>query len=186
MHYNLRWLKDKFDSGESIKYIFFWGHSNNASINEPGKFVFSQWYPSPFVVDGIEYKTAEHWMMAHKARLFNDNEISEKILKAGKPGEVKALGRQIKAFDEATWQREKFKIVTQGNIHKFSQDQALKNYLLNTADRVIVEASPVDYVWGIGLDQNAKGIENPHTWKGENLLGFSLMMVRDVLNQHNA
>jgi len=180
MSYNLNWLKNKFDNGEPLKYIFFWGHSNKTQ-DEIGKFVFSQWYPSSFTVDGVEYQTAEHWMMAQKAGLFGDHEISERILKATKPGEVKELGRKIKGFDEIKWNEEKFEIVKTGNIHKFNQNKKLKEYLLNTADRIIVEASPTDSIWGIGLAQDSKMIENPHTWKGANLLGFAIMAARDLL-----
>lgn len=182
MHYNLKWLTDKFDKGETIKYIFFWGHSSKNN-EEVGKFVFSQWYPSFFLVDNVEYKTAEHWMMANKASLFGENEIFQKIIKADKPGEVKELGRQIKGFDEVKWGQIKFEIVKTGNIHKFNQNKKLKDFLLSTADRVIVEASPTDTIWGIGLSQDSKMIDNPYTWHGENLLGFALMEVRDFLRE---
>lgn len=95
MTYTLKWLTDRFDNGETLKYIYFWGHTsrNNEAV---GKFVFSQWFPSPFIVDGITYKTSEHWMMAHKASLFGDVEIFEKILRAEKPAEAKELGRKIR------------------------------------------------------------------------------------------
>lgn len=185
MNYHLNWLKNKFDNGEVLKYIFFWGHSNKTP-DEIGKFVFSQWYPSPFTVDDVEYKTAEHWMMAQKASLFGDNEISKRILKATKPGEVKELGRQISGFDETQWNNEKFEIVKTGNIHKFNQNKKLKEYLMSTADRIIVEASPTDSIWGIGLSQDSKMIENPHTWKGENMLGFAIMEARDFLRNGEA
>jgi ribA/ribD-fused uncharacterized protein len=180
MSYDLKWLTDKFDKGETLKYIFFWGHSNKTD-EDVGKFVFSQWYFSPFIVDDVEYKTAEHWMMAHKALLFGDAEIFEEIIKADKPGEVKELGRQIRGFDEVRWNDKKFHIVKTGNIHKFNQDKDLKDFLIATGDRVIVEASPTDTVWGIGLSQDSKMIDNPHTWRGENLLGFALMEARDFL-----
>jgi ribA/ribD-fused uncharacterized protein len=181
MHYNLKWVTDKFDNGETLKYIFFWGHSNRHG-EDVGKFVFSQWYPSAFTVDNLEYKTAEHWMMAHKASLFEDIETFDKILKAYKPGEVKELGRQIKGFDEIKWNEKKFEIVKTGNIHKFSQNKKLQDFLISTGTRIIVEASPTDSVWGIGLNQDSKMIDNPHTWRGENLLGFALMETRDFLN----
>lgn len=180
MKYHLEWLKTLYDGGETIKYIFFWGHSNRVD-ESVGKFVFSQWYPSSFNVDGIEYKTSEHWMMAHKAKLFNDKSSFDKIISATKPGEVKEIGRKIESFDEVIWNSHKYEIVKQGNIHKFGQDLQLKNYLLSTNDRVLVEASPTDVVWGIGLTQDAKMVENPNTWRGENLLGFALMEVRDHL-----
>jgi ribA/ribD-fused uncharacterized protein len=182
MTYNIDWLTTKFDNGETIKYIFFWGHTNKQA-EEVGKFVFSQWFYSPFIVDKIEYKTTEHWMMAHKARLFGDNEAFDRIIKSDKPGDVKEIGRQIRGFDEAKWNDNKYDIVKKGNIHKFHQHKKLKDYLLNTADRVIVEASPTDTIWGIGLSQDATMIENPHTWRGQNLLGFALMETRDFLKQ---
>src|SRR5687768_3369099 len=178
MSYNLKWVTDKFDNGETLKYIFFWGHSNKHG-EDVGKFVFSQWYPSAFTVDNLEYKTAEQWMMAQKASLFEDDETFDKILKAHKPGEVKELGRQIRGFDEGKWNEMKFEIVKTGNIHKFSQNKKLKDFLIGTGTRIIVEASPTDTVWGIGLNQDSKMIDNPHTWRGENLLGFALMETRD-------
>ena len=182
MTYNLDWLKDKFDKGDKIKFIFFWGHTNRQN-EEVGKFVFSQWFPSPFVVDNIQYKTSEHWMMAHKAKLFSDSEACDLIIKADKPAEVKEIGRQIRGFSEIKWNEKKYEVVRLGNIHKFHQNKKLKDYLLGTADRVIVEASPTDSVWGIGVTQDEKMVDDPHTWRGANLLGFALMEVRDFLRQ---
>jgi ribA/ribD-fused uncharacterized protein len=184
MTYNLKWLTDKFDRGETLQYIFFWGHSNKSN-EDVGKFVFSQWYPSSFVVEDVEYKTAEHWMMARKAILFNDKESFHKIIRADKPGEVKALGRLIRDFDEIKWNKNKFEIVKTGNIHKFNQNKNLKDFLFATGVRIIVEASPTDTVWGIGLSQDSNLIDNPYTWRGENLLGFALMEARDFLNGVN-
>jgi ribA/ribD-fused uncharacterized protein len=182
MSYNIKWLTDKFDKGEVIKYIFFWGHTNRHN-EDIGKFVFSQWYYSPFTVENIEYKTTEHWMMAQKAKLFDDIEAFEKILRVNKPGEVKEIGRQIKGFDEIRWDERKFDIVKTGNIFKFQQNKRLKDYLISTGDRVIVEASPTDTIWGIGLTQDSKMVENPNTWRGLNLLGFALMETRDYFKQ---
>jgi ribA/ribD-fused uncharacterized protein len=150
MSYNIKWLTDKFDKGETLKYVFFWGHSNRNN-EDIGKFIFSQWYPSSFVVDDIEYKTAEHWMMSHKALLFCDTELFEKIIKADKPGEVKELGRRIRNFDEIKWNEKKFEIVKTGNVHKFNQNKRLKEFLIATGDKVIVEASPADIVWELEL-----------------------------------
>jgi ribA/ribD-fused uncharacterized protein len=181
MSYNIKWVTDKFDKGETLKYVFFWGHSNRNN-EDIGKFIFSQWYPSSFVVDDVEYKTAEHWMMSHKALLFSDTELFEKIIQAEKPGEVKELGRRIRNFDEIKWNEKKFQIVKTGNVHKFNQNKDLKEFLIATADRVIVEASPTDIVWGIGVSQDSKMIDNPYTWRGENLLGFAIMEARDFLN----
>ena len=182
MTYNLQWLADKFDAGDAINYIFFWGHSNKSN-EEIGKFIFSQWFHSPFKVDNVEYKTSEHWMMAHKAKLFGDSKAFDRIVATDKPGEVKEIGRQIKNFDEIKWNDEKFDIVKKGNIHKFNQNQKLRNYLLATGDHIIVEASPTDTIWGIGVAQDSKMADNPYTWRGLNLLGFALMEARDFLRQ---
>jgi len=182
MIYSLSWLTDKFESGEKLKYLFFWGHTKKATDTN-GKFVFSQWYSAPFKVDDVIYKTAEHWMMAQKAKLFNDEDAFEKIIQADKPGEVKELGRQINRFNQDVWDCHKYEIVREGNFHKFSQHKELKDFLLQTKDRVIVEASPVDTIWGIGLAEDSPLIENPNFWKGQNLLGFALMEVRDILKR---
>jgi ribA/ribD-fused uncharacterized protein len=161
------------------KFIFFWGHqpTKNGSIS---KTCFSQWWLSSFTVDKIEYKTAEHWMMARKAELF-DNEMVSKILEAKSPAEAKKLGHEIKNYDDKVWLENRYEIVKQGNFHKFSQNNELKEFLLNTNSRILVEASPVDSIWGIGLSAEDELVQNPLNWKGLNLLGFALMEVRDEL-----
>jgi ribA/ribD-fused uncharacterized protein len=181
--YSREWLIERFNNGHTIKYIFFWGHTAKGT-EDVGKFVFSQWYPSTFLVDGVEYKSAEHWMMGQKALLFGDVEMFGRIVKADKPAEVKELGRSIRDFNESVWNTHKFRIVIAGSIHKFNQHKGLLEFLLSSGDRVIVEASPVDRVWGIGLTQDAKRVEDPNTWRGENLLGFALMAARDFLRQY--
>ena len=96
--YNLAWIKEKFDKEHNTEFLYFWGHTNKTG-ERTGKFIFSQWYPSPFTVDGVRYQTAEHWMMAEKARLFSDHSIADQIIQATTPIEAKALGRQVKNFD---------------------------------------------------------------------------------------
>src|SRR4051812_28523711 len=108
--YSLEWLISKFDNGETLKFLFFWGHSNTLN-QQVGKFCFSQWYELPFKVDGIIYKTAEHWMMANKALLFDDPKAYEKIIAANSPGEAKELGRLVMGFDDQTWRSYRFDIV---------------------------------------------------------------------------
>lgn len=180
--YDIKWLTDMFERGGTVKFLFFWGHTNKQN-QEVGKFVFSQWYESPFIVDNITYKTAEHWMMAQKALLFDDKKSFEKIINCNKPGEAKELGRKVIGYDDQIWNEQKFEIVKNGNIHKFNQHPGLAEYLLKTENRILVEASPVDTIWGIGLSQDDPNIENVYCWRGQNLLGFALMEVRDFLRQ---
>lgn len=178
--YSLPWLRQQYDTGVRLKYLFFWGHQPHRD-GIITKSCFSQWWEGEFVVEGIRYNTTEHWMMAEKARLFEDEEILEQILASDSPGEAKDLGRKVRNFDQQIWEAERFAIVRKGNYHKFSQDKALSTFLLNTKERIIVEASPVDSIWGIGMTADSGTIENPHTWRGLNLLGFALMEVRDAL-----
>lgn len=133
-----------------MKFIYFWGHTNK--YNETvGKFCFSQWYSSPFTVNNITYKTSEHWMMAHKALLFGDTISFEKIVACDTPKKAKELGRQVVSYNDQIWNDKRFDIVKLGNIHKFNQHANFADYLLKTENRVLVEASPVDTIWGIGL-----------------------------------
>ncbi|MVT09628.1 NADAR family protein [Chitinophaga tropicalis] len=177
MKYNNEWLVTRFNAKEKISYTFFWGHTVTPGIVT--KSCFSQWWTSAFTVNNKTYPTAEHWMMAEKARLFNDTAIEEKILQAPSPARAKQLGREVKNFDPAKWDKEKFNIVVKGNLHKFSQHPDLKAFLLNTRDSVLVEASPLDRIWGIGIGANNEHAENPLKWRGQNLLGYALMIVRD-------
>ena len=130
---------------------------------------------------GIRYASAEHWMMAEKARLFESDEIYSEILKTRSPGKAKALGRKIEHFDQGVWDASKYDIVVRGNYHKFSQHTDLGDFLRNTGNRVLVEASPVDKVWGVGLAQDDPMIDQPSKWRGQNLLGFALMSVRGLI-----
>lgn len=180
MKYDLNWAIQQYEASENLKLLFFWGHQQKHE-NQIDKSCFSQWFPSVFEVDGDTYLTAEHWMMAEKARLFRDEECLQRILNAKTPGEAKKIGRQVRDFDKETWDKNKYEIVKTGNLHKFGQNEAMKHYLQLTQKRIIVEASPVDNIWGIGMHQNDEGVANPSNWKGENLLGFALMEVRDEL-----
>lgn len=182
MKYNTDWLLQKLKNKYHINYCFFWGHKASKD-GATTKSCFSQWWPAAFTVDGIEYKTAEHWMMAKKALLFNDMAIHDAIIQADKPAVAKALGRKVKPFDAAVWDQHGYNLVVEGNYHKFSQHEALQQFLLATGDGIIVEASPVDYIWGIGMAQDNPNAMHPEKWKGRNLLGFALMEVRDKLRE---
>jgi len=140
---------------------------------------FSQFWPSLFIVDGCIYHTAEHWMMAQKALLFGDSEAFQKIISAESPEKAKATGRQVRPFNEEIWIPKRMEIVIRGNLHKFTQNKNLKEFLINTKDKVLVEASPFDKIWGIGMKDDDERAKNPKCWKGLNLLGFALMEVRD-------
>jgi ribA/ribD-fused uncharacterized protein len=181
MNYSTSWLLDQLEQGHRVKYLLFWGHQPSKT-GEITKTCFSQWWLADFVVAGVMYPSAEHWMMAEKARLFGDGAILEKILAAKSPAEAKKLGREIRGFVPELWDERKYEIVRSGSFHKFSQNKPLADFLLGTHDRVLVEASPVDPIWGIGLAADAADAENPAQWRGENLLGFALMEVRDELN----
>lgn len=178
--YNLQWLLNKVEKKESVKYLHFWGHqtSKDGSVTAS---CFSQWWHDGFTVDSVYYATAEHWMMAKKAELFNDREMLAEILLAKSPAEAKQLGRKVRNFDPKVWGENCFDIVCEGNFHKFSQNIQLKEFLLNTKNRVIVEASPRDRIWGIGMGKSNENAERPQLWRGKNLLGFALMEARDRL-----
>jgi len=166
--------------GARPKYLHFWGHRPLPS-GRIGASCLSQWWPSPFTVDGVTYRTAEHWMMAGKARLFADAEAEHRIVAAGHPSQAKKAGRLVRGFDDAVWQRERFGIVVEGSVHKFAAHPELREFLLSTGDRVLVEASPVDRIWGIGLTATDEAATDPERWRGPNLLGFALMEARERL-----
>ncbi|WP_033313093.1 NADAR family protein [Streptomyces iakyrus] len=167
-------------AGAGVRYLHFWGHRPRPD-GRIGASCLSQWWPAPFAVDGVVYATAEHWMMAEKARLFEDASAERAALTAGHPAEAKKAGRLVRGFDEATWARERFRIVVGGSVHKFGAHPDLLAYLLGTGDRVLVEASPVDRVWGIGLAASDEAAMDPERWRGPNLLGFALMEARERL-----
>ena len=122
-------------------------------------------------------------MMASKAQLFGDEEIRKEILKCNDPKQIKALGRKVRGFDQAVWDKLKYAIVLNGNWLKFSQNRYLREFLLSTGDNVLVEASPYDNIWGIRLSANSPEAWDPFKWRGQNLLGFALMEVRDELRR---
>ncbi len=173
-------IQTRARDGEQFEFLFFWGHqpSKNDTIT---KSCLSQWYAAPFVVDGLVYPTAEHWMMAEKARLFGDSAAVDSILAAPDPKAAKALGRKVKSFNGQLWEARYREIVTRGNIEKFRQHEPLRDFLLASSGSVIVEASPYDRIWGIGLKHSDEQALGPTKWRGANPLGFALMDVRSAL-----
>lgn len=164
-------------SGAPVAYLYFWGHRPSPD-GRVGKSCLSQWWLAPFAVDGETFATAEHWMMAGKARLFGDEATRGAILAAETPKDAKDLGRQVANYDDARWAAARYDLVVEGNFHKFARHPDLAAWLRATGDQVLVEASPVDAVWGIGLDERHADAPHPERWPGLNLLGFALMDVR--------
>ncbi|MFF3750750.1 NADAR family protein [Streptomyces sp. NPDC002018] len=173
-------LVERAERGETLRFLHFWGHTPRRD-GTLGASCLSQWWPSPFTVDGVEYATAEHWMMAGKARLFGDEEAARAAVGAASPALAKKAGRLVSDFDGAVWERERFEIVVRGNVHKFGQDAGLRAFLLGTGERILVEASPMDRIWGIGLASDDERAQDPGRWRGLNLLGFALMEARGRL-----
>ncbi|WP_317055416.1 NADAR family protein [Roseovarius rhodophyticola] len=142
---------------------------------------FSQWQRSLFELDGKTFKTAEQAMMYLKAVLFGDLDIAQKILQADDPGTQKALGRQVRGFDEGVWEANRVEIVHRVNLAKFDQNKGLRRKLFQTLGKDLVEASPVDIIWGIGLAAEVARVTPRDLWPGQNLLGKVLTEVRDIL-----
>lgn len=142
---------------------------------------FSQWAKSSFTVDKVRYVCAEQYMMAEKARLFMDKDAERMILASGDPKEQKRLGRAVQGFNEQKWDNAAKDIVYRGNYAKFSQHDDLRKLLLATAGTVLVEASPYDKVWGIGLSKDDPRASQRNQWQGKNWLGEVLTKVREDL-----
>jgi ribA/ribD-fused uncharacterized protein len=142
---------------------------------------FSQWYRCRFESGGHVFNCAEQYMMHGKALLFGDAEMAAKILEADHPKLQKALGRKVRDFDDVVWRRERENIVMAGSRLKFTQDDDLRAQLLATAGTTLVEASPYDRIWGIGLSAKDPRAADPSQWRGKNLLGHILTRLRDEL-----
>ncbi|RXW19726.1 hypothetical protein EST38_g6133 [Candolleomyces aberdarensis] len=171
-------------------YVFFW------KTNERYGWA-SQWYPSPFTatisLDGedqsVTFPSAEHWMMVHKALLFSDDEMAKEISEvtgtsSGDMASVKALGRKVSNFNDDTWTSNRDRIVLEGNLHKFRQNPELKEHLLATGEKLIVEASPRDRIWGIGFGEK-NALNQKERW-GLNLLGKALEETRRILKEEDS
>ena len=184
MKYSTEWARSAFAAGSEMQFVFFWRHTQTAARMTHA--CLSQWYPCSFVVDGPSFQSAEQYMTAEKAPLFGDAATFEKIMAAPGPREYKALGRTVVGFDQAVWNSHKRDIVMRGSLAKFSQNAELREYLLGTGNAVLVEASPYDRIWGVGLAQDDPLIRDPRNWRGENLLGFVLMEARDGLRTEEA
>jgi ribA/ribD-fused uncharacterized protein len=141
----------------------------------------SNWFYSPFVIDGIPYTCGEQWMMAEKARQFGDDQALHAILSTSSPREQKALGRDVRNYDDDVWMAVARDRLYVGLLEKFRQNPDLCRRLLDTGTDVIVEASPLDRRWGIGLAKDHPDATHPSRWRGGNWLGEVLMRVRETL-----
>lgn len=174
------------EGGRAFSYVCFWGHTPKAAAVSAersaamDKSCLSQWWPASFTLDDT-YASAEMYMMAEKARIFGDTETRAKILAAPDAKAAKALGREVRGYDAAVWERERFDVVTRGSVGKFGQNAHLRAFLVGTGDAVLVEAAPNDAIWGIGVAESDARARDPRLWPGSNLLGFALMRARTVL-----
>jgi len=153
------------------KYFFFWKHR------------LSQWHIVNFTVNGVVFNCCEMYMMYHKALLMGDSEAAEEILREKNPSNHQKLGRQIKNFNQELWDMNKYCIVLGGNLARFMQSPPCRELLLATGDKILVEASPYDKVWGVALSADNPDILDETKWRGENLLGKVLTQVREVIKQ---
>lgn len=165
----------------SERFTFFWGRSGETSY-------LSNWYISDFEFKGHVFHSGEQMFMWQKAILFGDKEIAETILQTpvttfSDNKKIKNLGRMVKNFDEETWSEHREDLIYEGLLEKFRQNESLKSKLLSTGDTIIVEASPYDRVWGIGLSRYDYDALDPSKWRGLNLLGEVLMRVRRTLSE---
>ena len=178
--YSKEWL---ITNRANSKFVFFW---KPGDIDHEPECCFGQWQYSEFKSangDIVDYTCAEQYMMAEKARLFGDEEIKRQIIAANHPKQMKALGRKVRNFDDKIWLKLRHSVVLSGNYLKFAQNKNMRDILLSTGDKVLVEASPLDLIWGIGYTKNSPEATRPQNWRGSNLLGFALMEVRDEIRR---
>lgn len=144
--------------------------------------VFSNWHRCQFSYRGFTFTSVEQFMMLSKAKLFADERSAIAIMATNDPAQQKAIGRKVAGFDESLWNRKRESIVYVGCREKFAQNRAMRSVLMASNPTVLVEASPWDRIWGVGLDARDPGIADPSQWRGQNLLGKTLMRVRDALD----
>jgi len=180
--YHRQWAIASAEAGTLPPILPFWGHapSKDGSLT---KSCFSQWWQSDFLIDGMDYSCMEQRMMAGKALAFQDLETCRLIMAESDPKKIKALGRKVTPFDGGVWDEVKHTLIVNGNYAKFTQNEELRRFLLATGDSLLVEASPYDTIWGIGLGAENPKTQDPHQWRGRNLLGFALMEVRDEIRR---
>jgi ribA/ribD-fused uncharacterized protein len=145
----------------------------------------SNFYPSIFKIQEINFSCTEQHMMYGKAKLFADEDIANQILASSEPRKIKGLGRKVSNFDQNIWEQNRENILFEGNLAKYTQNEDIKKELLSTYPKILVEASASDRIYGVGLSIDDSRIDNPANWKGLNLLGEILMRVRDHIMKNN-
>lgn len=155
------------------KFTFFWNGT------------FSQWKHSPFTLDGVKYNCAEQYMMQQKALFFKDEKIAKEIMLTTSPHDQKALGRKVKGFDPYEWSKVAKDIVYKGSYAKYTQNPELKKELMETEGTTLVEASPYDKIWGIGLGEFDPKAQDRTQWDGLNWLGEVLTELRENLKKED-
>lgn len=150
------------------KHVLFWGT------------IFSNWATARFIVDGNEFRTSEQYFMYMKAKTFNDEDTAQEILQKGRdPKEAKKLGRKVKNYDDTVWNKKRYDIMFNAIKYKFDANPKMKKELMSYGDRIFVEASPYDIVWGIGIHEDDIDADDETKWKGTNLLGKALTELRE-------
>ena len=147
---------------------------------EPGGWM-SNWFLSPFTLDGTDFSSMEQYIMVRKCRLFGDEALAAAVLRTDEPGEQRAIGRQVKDYQEVIWAGIRQAVAFRGLYAKFSQNEALKALLLGTGSAVIVECVGIDAVWSCGFGLEDEERLDLSRWRGQNILGFALMEVREAL-----
>lgn len=180
----MRYKKAMYMRGQYVPddFVFFWGH-RCADQSNPGDACLSNFFPAKMVIDGETYSCVEQYMHARKAGLFKDEVTRQRIMDTTNPNQMKELGRQVSGYREKVWRQAAHDVVYKGVMAKFDQDEVLRKYLLSTNTCILVEASPYDKRWGIGLPATHTYATVPALWPGENWLGFILMEARDALRE---
>lgn len=154
-------------------FLFFW-------VNED---YMSNWYKSEFVLHGLTFNCAEQYMMYSKAMVFDDTYHAQKIMETKSQAKQKGYGRKVRNYNDDVWSEVRVEVVYDALMAKFRQNDDIREQLLSTGDLHLVEASPYDQIWGIGMDEDDPDATNPEKWDGDNLLGEVLMVVREHLRK---
>lgn len=162
--------------GQEVDAVFFHLPS------EPNGYL-SNWYSSPFDLDGIHFTSAEQYIMYKKCVLFGDQISADAILATDDTSVQQKIGRKAKGYNEDVWAGMRQLIAVRGLLAKFSQNEDLKQKLLETGDAWLVECAHSDTIWACGIRLNEDERFDTSKWRGQNLLGFALMEARSILRK---